>query len=65
MKNTIKQKRLNQNLTQIEFCRMVDISERYLRNIEANKVYPRVDLALKMTLELTGTYDVTKIWVIK
>ena len=65
MKNTIKQKRLNQNLTQIEFCRMVDISERYLRNIEANKVYPRIDLALKMTLELTGSYDVTKIWVIK
>ena len=65
MKNTIKQKRLDKNLTQIEFCEKVDISERYLRNIENHKVYPRVDLALKMTLELTGSYDVTKIWVTK
>ena len=65
MKNNLKQARLNKGLTQIELSQRLSMTERNIRYLEKGETLPRLDVALKMTLELTDTYDVTKLWVVK
>ena len=57
MKNTIKEERLNSDLTQVQLAEKVKVSRQTIISIETNRYVPSVMLSLKLSKALDKTVE--------
>lgn len=57
MKNLIKEKRTEKNITQEEMAKKIDVSLSHYRNIERERNIPNVEIAIKIAKILNTTVE--------